>query len=54
MSEFKSMLRRLALEQNIQLIQSQIHQSNDEKECAQLKVRLKAIKKTLEKLDERT
>lgn len=50
MGEFKSNIRRLALEQNAQSLQSQIHNASDEVEIQRLQTKLKAIRKTLAKL----
>lgn len=50
MGEFKSNIRRLALEQNAQSLQSQIHNASDEAEIQRLQTKLKAIRKTLAKL----
>ena len=50
MSEFKSNLRRLALEQQAQSLQLQLHNASSDVEKRQLHNKLTAVKKTLLKL----
>ena len=50
MSEFKSNLRRLALEQQAQSLQLRLHNASSDVEKRQLHNKLTAVKKTLLKL----
>lgn len=50
MSEFKSNLRRLALEQQAQTLQQQLHNTSSDVEKLLLHNKLMAVKKTLLKL----
>ena len=50
MSEFKSNLRRLALEQQAQTLQQQLHNTSSDVEKLLLHNKLTAVKKTLLKL----
>lgn len=50
MNELKSNIRRLALEQNAQSLQRQIHNASSQVEIHLLQNKLKAVRKSLERM----